>query len=527
MVILKKRLRKIHYIFISISIFIFFDAYFNENSLISHIFPSSRSKFPIFNSPASNSATILENSKGEIEDSYVLVGAGFETCFSFLFLKSCTNNINQIFDIFPNDREFLEKAQISYIKKNLYAKKRYFSTIYAYEVRLPYDIVKEETIPAIDDFYVFNKKENENNHNDFSKKIPNGILIESNNEKTFSGLKKLGYFNAGYGLWYHVSTKYKKSYSHINYLFGPKADIPIPGWFQPSLYPLSINPKDELSAGSDRPIKDVKEIDYHQFDYEVYLFVKHRVTAKLPSVNLKANKKLKIVQLADLHLSTGFGECLDFVPEDYSTKKCLADELTLSFVNKVLNLENPDLVILSGDQIFGEASFDSETSMYKVLKPLIERKIPYAMVFGNHDDEGSLNRAELMDLTNSSNLPYSLSSKGPEDVDGFGNYEIVFKGNDNNKKLIIYMLDSHSYSPTKSFRYDWFKESQKDYVKALESSHKNSLNALRMAFFHIPMIEYRDIYQLDPEQYQGKRLETIVSPNINTHMFDVLKDVGN
>jgi predicted phosphodiesterase len=53
-----------------------------------------------------------------------------------------------------------------------------------------------------------------------------------------------------------------------------------------------------------------------------------------------------------------------------------------------LDVEKPDLVILTGDQLHHDI-LDSQSALFKVVAPLIERSIPYAVVFGNHDDEGT------------------------------------------------------------------------------------------------------------------------------------------
>jgi DNA repair exonuclease SbcCD nuclease subunit len=56
----------------------------------------------------------------------------------------------------------------------------------------------------------------------------------------------------------------------------------------------------------------------------------------------------------------------------------------------------------------------------KFAGEVIDRKIPWAAIFGNHDDENDLSREEQMKLLEW--LPYSLSRSGPPDVDGVGNY---------------------------------------------------------------------------------------------------------
>lgn len=74
---------------------------------------------------------------------------------------------------------------------------------------------------------------------------------------------------------------------------------------------------------------------------------------------IKENGKFKIMQAADLHLSTGIGHCRDAMPADGS--QCEADPRTLEFVGKMLDEEKPDLVVLSGDQVNGETAPDAQS----------------------------------------------------------------------------------------------------------------------------------------------------------------------
>jgi hypothetical protein len=77
-----------------------------------------------------------------------------------------------------------------------------------------------------------------------------------------------------------------------------------------------------------------------------------------PQPRIGDNGRFKIMQLADLHLSTGVGRCRDALPDE---GKCEADPRTLDFVTRVLEDEKPDLVILSGDQVNGETAPDAQS----------------------------------------------------------------------------------------------------------------------------------------------------------------------
>lgn len=83
--------------------------------------------------------------------------------------------------------------------------------------------------------------------------------------------------------------------------------------------------------------------------------------AQKPVPRIMENGRFKIMQLADLHLSTGVGKCRDALPEDWNGGKCEADPRTLEFVNKILDEERPNMVVLSGDQVNGGTAPDTQT----------------------------------------------------------------------------------------------------------------------------------------------------------------------
>lgn len=243
-----------------------------------------------------------------------------------------------------------------------------------------------------------------------------------------------------------------------------------------------------------------------------------------PSLKLKMNEdgKMKILQVADMHFSTLDGACRDtFGGKD---PNCKADPRTLEFIERLIEKEKPGLVVMTGDQVFGDASPDTQTSLYKAVYPFVKHKIPYAMVFGNHDDEGNLGRKEIMDLV--TQLPYSLAAAGPEEVPGVGNYVLSIESykNKNNAGAVLYFLDSHKKHPNQkaSPGYDWIKDEQLNYVsQAFDSVDSDGPDPLSIAFFHVPVPEYRD--QLPMVGTQG---EPPITPNFNSGVMKMLQALG-
>ncbi|KAH8664168.1 Metallo-dependent phosphatase-like protein [Xylariales sp. PMI_506] len=320
----------------------------------------------------------------------------------------------------------------------------------------------------------------------------------------------------GSGLWILRSSKLhasdsKEAVTALDVLFGDDAVEARDGWHI-SGTPLLLDANSEVPSAH-ITIRRGPQIDPFK-----------------PQPRIKDNGKFKIMQLADLHLSTGVGHCREAVPNEYNGGKCEADPRTLDFVSRLIEEEKPDLVVLSGDQVNGDTSPDPQSAIYKYASLLIKHKLPYVTIFGNHDDEGLANsRSAQMALVES--LPYSLSRAGPDDIDGVGNYyvEVLARGNSDHSALTIYLLDTHSYSPNerKYSGYDWIKPNQIEWFKqtssGLKKKHKEYTHIhMDIAFIHIPLPEYTNV-----EAFRlGEWREGVTAPRFNSGFRDALVEQG-
>ncbi|GJE90394.1 metallo-dependent phosphatase [Phanerochaete sordida] len=176
--------------------------------------------------------------------------------------------------------------------------------------------------------------------------------------------------------------------------------------------------------------------------------------------------KFKVMQIADLHFSVNQGDCRDMSIECDPSG---SDNMTLSLLASVLDKEKPDLVVFTGDQLNGQTtSWDARSVLAKFARTVTERQIPWAAIFGNHDDEDGETRLEQVRYMQG--LPYSLVEAGPKDIHGVGNYVLkVFSADPSKTHLLtLYFLDSGAYEKsswdffgfTHSVNYDWIHTDQ-------------------------------------------------------------------
>lgn len=107
-----------------------------------------------------------------------------------------------------------------------------------------------------------------------------------------------------------------------------------------------------------------------------------------PALRARKDGTFKIVQISDTHMVTGVGVCKDAIDaHGQLLPQSEADPLTIDFLEGILDVEKPDMVILTGDSLDGQF-LDTQSVLFKLVAPMIERSIPWVAVFGNHDDEG-------------------------------------------------------------------------------------------------------------------------------------------
>ena len=227
-------------------------------------------------------------------------------------------------------------------------------------------------------------------------------------------------------------------------------------------------------------------------------------------LRFREDSKFKIVQFTDIHWHNGEP----------------TDQKSAALMESIAQAEAPDLIVLTGDILSGGGCNDAIESLRQVIEITEKNGIPWAAVFGNHDDEGTANREELMQVMQDSEL--SLVEPGPEDVPGIGNYVLTVQSADDSKPAaLLYFIDSGSYAPTDIGGYDWIKRAQIEWFLSESARYNSSVGHLlpALTFFHIPIPEYHEVW--DFHTCFGVKYEDICAPKINTGFFAALHEAGD
>ncbi len=220
-----------------------------------------------------------------------------------------------------------------------------------------------------------------------------------------------------------------------------------------------------------------------------------------------------IAQLTDIHWRNGDA----------------ADCRSRALVEQVLDAERPDLAVLTGDIVEGREAHDPVAAYREAVAPLESRGVPWAAVFGNHDDEGRHSRRQLLRGLKASR--FGLTARGPSRLTGVGNYVLRVGGaRGAGLAAALYFLDSNAYDRLGTGHYAWIAHDQIAWYRStsrrLRRAYRGRAEALpALAFFHIPLPEYAEAWER--VVCRGHRNEPVCAPAVNSGFFAALVEEGD
>lgn len=217
----------------------------------------------------------------------------------------------------------------------------------------------------------------------------------------------------------------------------------------------------------------------------------------------------KIVQLTDMHYLHGN----------------TVSDTTLLLLNRVLDTEKPDLVLFTGDIVTGpvQEGWDAVTA------PVIKRNIPFAVTLGNHDHEHGVTRGMIAEIV--TGYPMNVNSLSAVSDDRvLDNVIPVYEGTRSLKEAaLIYCFDSGAYSTIGDLEgYGWITDEQIDWYRDQSMGYTRKHNFVplpALAFFHIPLPEYRTAFDDDQWIRFGVRKEKECAPELNSGMLLAMREM--
>lgn len=232
------------------------------------------------------------------------------------------------------------------------------------------------------------------------------------------------------------------------------------------------------------------------------------------------------------------------------------DRRTLELMNQVLDTEQPDLVVLVGDNINGgpDTELEAKQALNNVIQPMEQRGIPWAATFGNHDEDSTpktgFDEADMLTFFRA--YPHNLNTTGAKGITGTGNMNLLINGSRAGRPVFnIWLLDSGRYAPqeidgqdfTGYPTWDWLRADQVrwylDRSEALE--RRAGFPVPSLMFLHICLWEYRFMWfagvesrtdadrarAVEKHSITGQRNEAECPGPINSGMFSAIQHRGD
>lgn len=227
---------------------------------------------------------------------------------------------------------------------------------------------------------------------------------------------------------------------------------------------------------------------------------------------------------------------------------------TLRLMRLALEREKPDLVVLTGDQLYGiHPSFYTKdrkekavNTIKEILKPIEEAGVPFAVTFGNHDCQVGISNNEQAEIYNESELAvhgdyFSEDDKGSFRLPLYCEGKHIFD---------IYLIDSNGQTPTGEYL-PVTKTQLEDFARERENAKEDGKYIPGIVFQHIPVPEFFDVlkrvkfgtkgaveafrkhkgeFYVLPDEIKnagGFMGESPATPDENSGEFEVLKEKGN
>lgn len=171
------------------------------------------------------------------------------------------------------------------------------------------------------------------------------------------------------------------------------------------------------------------------------------------------------------------------------------EETTTEFMREALSAYKPDLVIYLGDNTVANGFENQKKAIEAVTLPVREAGIPFAIVFGNHDQEFGVTKEKLLDIYRSLGC---LTYDAAPEIYGCGNCNLPILSSDGTKTAFnLWLMDSGSSGNfyDGKWGYDYIRDDQLEWYKntaALLAEANGGKVVPAMNFQHIVIPEIYD-----------------------------------
>ena len=199
------------------------------------------------------------------------------------------------------------------------------------------------------------------------------------------------------------------------------------------------------------------------------------------------------------------------------------DQRMITMIGKALDYEKPDLVVFLGDNVVVTTQTAFKTGLKKLMAPLVARNIPYAYVYGNHDDQSALISKSFMH-SEYKKVGTCLTYDADPDLTGCGTCNLPVMSSDGSRIAFnLWMIDSNTYTDSSKDYYDNVHQDQLNWYtsKSVELENQAGHKVNSLVFQHIIVPEAYNLLVENPnggKTYNGKTYELTLNSRASGYL---------
>ncbi len=263
--------------------------------------------------------------------------------------------------------------------------------------------------------------------------------------------------------------------------------------------------------------------------------INKEIETKIP---LKFNKdgSFRILMISDIHGGVGYDK-----------------EHTVAAIQALVDNTKPDLVLLGGDNagpgiIHIETAEQLKEMLDGIASPMEKAGIPWAHVYGNHDNNFGLANKDHQPVYES--FPHCVSKAGPEELWGCGNYVLPIY-DENGEKILFNVFGFDTHRNTDHFKRDFGLPDEMQFYSCNNGENGNGdtirfnqlmwywqvseemekLNGSKipaLAYMHIPLPEFDLVtHYRDKCKFEGHQLADVSCTPLNSGAFSTFLQRGD
>lgn len=211
-------------------------------------------------------------------------------------------------------------------------------------------------------------------------------------------------------------------------------------------------------------------------------------------------------------------------------------DMTIALMNAALDAEEPDLVVITDDQIGGDMNAENlQEYIRQFTAPMEEREIPWIITYGNHDEDATTALDEgwnkIRQLEYYTSFTYNANRPSMSGVENFepngvntyavgDMYQIVYDNTGEESLYVVWALDSNRYNVSDNGMggYDRIRFEQIQWYYNTSIQLENDFGKLNgLMFFHIPTPEWLSMYtDAENNRMRGARVIELDQDNLET-----------